>query len=67
MHNHPYAERRFAQAHENLDTLISIFKSGNLDEFIKIVESEALTLHDDDLDAIFYFNETKYIEIINAI
>jgi hypothetical protein len=26
-----------------------------------------LTLHDDDLDAIFYFNETKYIEIINAI
>jgi hypothetical protein len=25
MHNHPYAERRFA-AHENLDTLISIFK-----------------------------------------
>jgi diphosphomevalonate decarboxylase len=43
MHNHPYAERRFAQAHENLDTLISIFKSGNLDEFIKIVESEALT------------------------
>jgi diphosphomevalonate decarboxylase len=28
MHNHPYAERRFLQAHENLDTLISIFKSG---------------------------------------
>jgi diphosphomevalonate decarboxylase len=62
MHNHPYAERRFAQAHENLDTLISIFKSGNLDEFIKIVESEGFDLTcNDDLDAIFYFNETKYI------
>jgi hypothetical protein len=24
------------------------------------------TCNDDDLDAIFYFNETKYIEIINA-
>jgi diphosphomevalonate decarboxylase len=59
MHNHPYAERRFAP-HENLDTLISIFKSGNLDEFIKIVENFDLR-NDDDLDAIFYFNETKYI------
>jgi diphosphomevalonate decarboxylase len=35
MHNHPYAERRFAQAHENLDQLITIFESGDLEEFIK--------------------------------
>jgi diphosphomevalonate decarboxylase len=56
MHNHPYAERRFAQAHENLDTLISIFKSGNLDEFIKIVESEGFDLTcNDDLDAHILF------------
>jgi diphosphomevalonate decarboxylase len=27
MHNHPYAERRFAQAHENLDQLITILKA----------------------------------------
>jgi diphosphomevalonate decarboxylase len=38
MHDHPYAERRFAQAHDNLDQLIAIFESGNLDEFIKVVE-----------------------------
>ena len=37
MHHHPFAERRFLQAHENLSSLISIFKTGNLDEFIKIV------------------------------
>jgi diphosphomevalonate decarboxylase len=33
-----------------------------------VVESEALTLrHDDDFDAVFHFNETKHLEIINAI
>jgi diphosphomevalonate decarboxylase len=26
MHAHPYAERRFAQAHDNLDQLIAILK-----------------------------------------
>jgi diphosphomevalonate decarboxylase len=31
MHNHPYAERRFTQEHENLDKLISIFKTVDLD------------------------------------
>jgi diphosphomevalonate decarboxylase len=69
MHNHPYAERRFAQAHENLDTLISIFKSGNLDEFIKIVESEALTLHAMMMTSMPYFILMKpnTLEIINAI
>jgi diphosphomevalonate decarboxylase len=47
--------------------LIAIFESGNLDEFIKVVESEALTLHDDDFDAVFHFNETNTLQIINAI
>jgi diphosphomevalonate decarboxylase len=27
MHAHPYAERRFAQAHDNLDQLIAILKA----------------------------------------
>jgi hypothetical protein len=27
MHDHPYAERRFAQAHDNLDQLIAILKA----------------------------------------
>jgi diphosphomevalonate decarboxylase len=47
---------------------LRFFESGNLDEFIKVVESEALTLrHDDDFDAVFHFNETNTLEIINAI
>ncbi|WP_029036649.1 diphosphomevalonate/mevalonate 3,5-bisphosphate decarboxylase family protein [Salinimicrobium xinjiangense] len=45
MNDHPYAEQRFRQAHDNLDKLKKIFRSGDLDEFIKVVESEALTLH----------------------
>ncbi len=45
MHNHPFAEKRFAQAHENLEKISKILVSGNLDEFIALVESEALTLH----------------------
>lgn len=69
MHNHPFAERRFAQAHENLDALLSIFESGNLDEFIKIVESEALTLHAMMMTSMPYFILMKpnTLEIINAI
>ena len=45
MNGHPFAERRFQQAHENQNKLQSILKIGNLSEFIKVVESEALTLH----------------------
>ncbi|MFQ6603407.1 diphosphomevalonate/mevalonate 3,5-bisphosphate decarboxylase family protein [Flavobacterium sp. C3NV] len=69
MHNHPYAERRFAQAHENLDQLIAIFESGNLDEFIKVVESEALTLHAMMMTSMPYFILMKpnTLQIINAI
>ncbi|MFV8376968.1 diphosphomevalonate/mevalonate 3,5-bisphosphate decarboxylase family protein [Flavobacterium sp. LB1P71] len=69
MYNHPFAERRFAQAHENLDQLITIFESGNLEEFIKIVESEALTLHAMMMTSMPYFILMKpnTLEIINAI
>ncbi|TDE31244.1 diphosphomevalonate decarboxylase [Flavobacterium ranwuense] len=69
MHNHPFAERRFAQAHENLDQLITIFESGDLEEFIKIVESEALTLHAMMMTSMPYFILMKpnTLEIINAI
>lgn len=69
MHNHPFAERRFAQAHENLDKLITIFENGNLEEFIKIVESEALTLHAMMMTSMPYFILIKpnTLHIINAI
>lgn len=69
MHNHPYAERRFAQAHENLDKLIAIFESGNIEEFIKVVESEALTLHAMMMTSMPYYILMKpnTLQIINAI
>ncbi len=69
MTGHPFAERRFEQAHENLDKLITVFKSGNLDEFITIVESEALTLHSMMMTSIPYFILMKpnTLQIINAI
>jgi len=69
MHDHPFAERRFAQAHENLDKLIPIFENGNLDEFIKIVESEALTLHAMMMTSMPYYILMKpnTLQIINAI
>lgn len=69
MNGHPFAERRFEQAHENLDKLIRVFESGNLDEFITIVESEALTLHSMMMTSIPYFILMKpnTLQIINAI
>ena len=69
MHNHPYAQRRFEQAHENLDQLLSIFESGDVNEFIKVVESEALTLHAMMMTSMPYFILMKpnTLQIINAI
>jgi diphosphomevalonate decarboxylase len=45
MHNHPFAEQRFQQAHTNLSRLLTALQSGDLTQFIALVESEALTLH----------------------
>lgn len=69
MHNHPYAERRFEQAHENLSKIKTVLESGNLEEFIKIVESEALTLHAMMMASMPYFILMKpnTLEIINKI
>ena len=69
MHNHPFAERRFTQAHENLSKIKAILSSGNVAEFIKIVESEALTLHAMMMTSMPYFILMKpnTLEIINKI
>ena len=45
MKNNPFSKQRINQSNNNIDSLISILKSGDLDSFIKIVELEALTLH----------------------
>lgn len=69
MHNHPFAEQRFAQAHHNLSAIKTILETGNLDDFIKVVESEALTLHAMMMTSNPYFILMKpnTLEIINAI
>lgn len=69
MHDHPFAEKRFEQAHENLSKMKIVLESGNLDEFIKIVESEALTLHAMMMTSMPYFILMKpnTLEIINEI
>ena len=45
MEGNPYATARYAQANENTKNLLSALKSGDLDNFINITESEALQLH----------------------
>jgi diphosphomevalonate decarboxylase len=69
MHNHPFAEQRFAQAHQNLSAIKTVLKNGDLAEFIKIVESEALTLHAMMMTSLPYFILMKpnTLEIINKI
>ena len=69
MHNHPFAEQRFGQAHENLSKLKAIFATGNLNDFIKVVESEALTLHAMMMTSMPYFILMKpnTLQIINRI
>nr|WP_294776922.1 diphosphomevalonate decarboxylase [uncultured Flavobacterium sp.] len=69
MHNHPFAEQRFAQAHDNLSAIKKVLENGNLTEFIKIVESEALTLHAMMMTSMPYFILMKpnTLEIINKI
>lgn len=69
MYNHPFAEQRFLQASHNLSRLIDIFKTGDLEAFIAIVESEALTLHAMMMTSMPYFILMKpnTLEIINKI
>jgi len=45
MNTNPFSESRFKQANSNFTSLVNVLKTGDLEEFVKIVESEALTLH----------------------
>ena len=69
MIDHPFAEQRFLQANENLSKLIPILEEGDVSEFIKIVESEALSLHAMMMTSMPYFILMKpnTLEIINRI
>ena len=69
MHNHPFASQRFDQANENLAKISKILQNGEIDSFINLVESEALSLHAMMLTSTPYFILMKpnTLEIINAI
>jgi len=69
MHEHPFAEQRFLKAHQNLSELMEVLESGNLDKFITIIESEALTLHAMMMTSLPYFILMKpnTLNIINEI
>ncbi|MCA0132558.1 diphosphomevalonate decarboxylase [Winogradskyella alexanderae] len=69
MFGHPFAKERFSQAHHNLEKLKGVLASGDLETFIKIVESEALTLHAMMMTSMPYFILMKpnTLEIINRI
>ncbi|MDC6388282.1 diphosphomevalonate decarboxylase [Maribacter sp. PR1] len=69
VNGHPFAERRFEQAHKNLTRLKSVLKEGDLSGFVKIVESEALTLHAIMMtgDPYFILMKPNTLEIINKI
>ena len=69
MYGHPFAKERFAQAHDNLAKLKAVLASGDLKQFVEIVESEALTLHAMMMTSMPYFILMKpnTLEIINKI
>ncbi|WP_233194523.1 diphosphomevalonate/mevalonate 3,5-bisphosphate decarboxylase family protein [Aquimarina sp. I32.4] len=55
MHGHPFAKERFEQASKHISKLKEILISGDMDAFIQIVESEALTLHAMMMTSLPYF------------
>lgn len=45
MKDNPFAPDRFIQAGQNAQRMLEVLETGDLEEFIRITESEALTLH----------------------
>lgn len=56
MDNHPYAKIRYQLAGTNMQELLLALKSGDLEQFVHIVEAEALGLH-----ALMMMSEKNYI------
>lgn len=58
MDSNPYAAARYATARKNIAALLTVLRSGDLEHFIQIVESEAMQLH-----ALMMCSEPSYILI----
>lgn len=69
INGHPFASARFTRAEENMGKLKGILQSGDLDGFIELVESEALTLHSLMMSSNPYFilMKPETLKVIEAI
>ena len=69
MNENPFSKTRFDIATRNISLLKDVFKSGNLDEFINLTESEALMIHSLMLSSNPYFILMKpnTLEVINRV
>lgn len=69
MKNHPFKEARFEQAQSHMSSLVAAMKKGNIEAFIKIVESEALSLHAMMMTSNPYFvlMEPQTLEVIKKV
>ena len=69
MNTNPFSQSRFKQANNNINKLLRILETGDLENFISIVESEALTLHAMMMTSKPYFQLMKpgTISIIDQI
>lgn len=69
MNSNPFSKGRFQQAGDNIQSLLKVLSSGDLQEFVKIVESEALTLHSMMMtsDPYFLLMKPNTISIIEKI
>ena len=69
MNSNLFSKGRFTQAEQNIQRLLNVLKSGDLKEFVKIAESEALTLHSMMMtsDPYFLLMKPNTISIIEKI
>jgi diphosphomevalonate decarboxylase len=69
MNDHLFGEKRFQAAQNNIEKLSIILKNGNLDDFVKLVENEALMLHGLMMtsDPSYILIKPKTLQIIEAI
>ena len=69
MNDHLFGKKRFQAAQDNIEELSIILKNGNLDDFVSLVEKEALMLHGLMMtsDPSYILLKPKTLQIIEAI
>ncbi len=69
MNAHPYAEQRYRLAEKNMGLILNALKTGNVADFVRVTENEALGLHSLMMssDPGFMLLEPGTLQIINKI